>query len=90
MSVFWSSCKLFAAFLLRLVALVEHLQVFLIKHFASILSVIRHRVNYGILWYLCCFREGTAVDYFLYKLINLAKFAIFLRELSLPEGKFLN
>ena len=34
-SVFWSSRKLFAAFLLRLVALVVHLQVFLIKHFAS-------------------------------------------------------
>ena len=33
--------------------------------------------------------KGT-VDYFLYKLINLAKFAIFLMELSLPAGKFLN
>lgn len=88
-SVFWSSRKLFSAFLLRLVALVVHLQVFLIKHFASILSVLRSWVNYGILWYLCGFREGT-VDYFLYKLINLAKFAIFLMELSLPAGKFLN
>ena len=89
LSVFWSSRKLFSAFLLRLVALVVHLQVFLIKHFASILSVLRSWVNYGILWYLCGFREGT-VDYFLYKLINLAKFAIFLMELSLPAGKFLN
>ena len=35
------------------------------------------------------FGEGT-VDYFLYKLINLAKFATFLMELSLPAGKFLN
>ena len=40
-SVFWSSRKLFAAFLLRLVALVVHLQVFLIKPFASVLSVLR-------------------------------------------------
>ena len=32
-SVFWSSRKLFAAFLLRFVALVVHLQVFLIKQF---------------------------------------------------------
>ena len=88
-SVFWSSRKLFAAFLLHLVALVVHLQVFLIKHFASILSVLRHWVNYGILWYLCGFREGT-LNYFLYKLIKLAKFAIFLMELSLPAGKFLN
>ena len=76
MSVFWSSRKLFYAFLLRSVALVVHLQVFLIKHFASILSVLLSWVNYVILWYLCGFREGY-VDYFLYKLINLAKFAIF-------------
>ena len=41
----------------------------------------------AFLWYLCGFREGT-VDYFLYKLIKLAKFAIFLMELSLPAGKF--
>ena len=88
-SVFWSSRKLFSAFLLRSVALAVHLQVFLMKHFASILSVLRCWVNYGILWYLCGFREGT-VDYFLYKPINLAKFAIFLMELSLPTGKFLN
>ena len=89
-SVFWSSRKLFSAFLLRLFALVVHLQVFLIKHFASILLVLRSWVNYGILCrYLCGFRECT-VDYFLYKLINLAKFAIFLMELSLPAGKFLN
>ena len=39
----------------------------------------------AFLWYLCGFREGT-VDYFLYKLIKLAKFAIFLMELSLPAG----
>ena len=88
-SVFWSSRKLFAAFLLCSVALAVHLQVFLIKNFASILSVLRSWVNYSILWYLCGFREGT-VDYFLYTLINLAKFAIFLMELSLPAGKFLN
>ena len=89
-SVFWSSRKLFSTFLLRLVALVVHLQVLSIKRFTSILSVLRSWVNYGILWYLCGFREGT-VDYFLYiKLINLAKFAIFRMELSLPAGKFLN
>ena len=34
-SVFWSSRKLFSALLLRLVALVVHLKVFLIKHFES-------------------------------------------------------
>ena len=37
-------------------------------------------------WYLCGFRGGT-VDYFLYKLIKLAKFAIVLMELSFPAGK---
>ena len=41
----------------------------------------------AFLWYLCGFREGT-LDYFLYKLIKLTKFAIFLMELSLPAGKF--
>ena len=41
----------------------------------------------AFLWYLCGFKEGT-VDYFSYKLIKLAKFAISLMELSLPEGKF--
>ena len=40
----------------------------------------------AFLWYLCGSREGT-VD-FLYKLIKLAKFAIFLMDLSLPAGKF--
>ena len=39
------------------------------------------------LWYFCGFTEGT-VDYFLYKLIKLAKFAIFLMELSLPAEKY--
>ena len=43
----------------------------------------------AFLGYLCGFKEGT-VDYFLYKLIKLAKFAIFLMELSLPAGKFLS
>ena len=39
------------------------------------------------LCYLCGFREGT-VNYFLYKLIRLAKFAVFLMERSLPTGNF--
>ena len=42
----------------------------------------------AFLWFLCGFREGT-VDSFLYKLIKIAKFAIFLMELSLPARKFL-
>ena len=39
------------------------------------------------LCYLCGFRE-LAVDYFLYKRLKLAKFVIFLTELSLPQENF--
>ena len=83
--VFWSSRKLFDAFLLGSVALVVHLQVFFIKLFASILLVCVVVSLMAFLWYLSGLREGT-VDYFVY--IKLAKFsAIFLMELSLPTGK---
>ena len=80
MSVFWSSHKLFSAFLLRSVALVVHLHVFLINvsHQSFQFYVVESTIAF--LWYSCAFREGT-FDYFLYKLIKFAKFAIFLIEL---------
>ena len=52
-SVFWSSGKLFAAFLLRSVALVVHLQVFLIELFALIPLFCMDESTMAFLWYLC-------------------------------------
>ena len=59
----------------------------LIKHFTSILSVLRIGSTMAFLWCLCAFREGTD-DYFLYNLIKLAKLTIFLMERSLPARQF--
>ena len=50
-SVFWSSRKLFAAFLLRSVALVAHLQVFLLHISPQSFQLYVAESTMAFLWY---------------------------------------